>query len=102
MGIGCVCVNWHLLARYGALSLGHVERPQQRGARDKELVVDNVHAQTLASTPSECVLAVLRVAEVGVSGQRLLVGWERRVEPAVRAVIVGVGVFRLNAVDRPG
>lgn len=101
MSIGGMRVDRNLLACDGTCGLGHIERPQQRSTRDNELVIDNVHTQTLASTPSERVLAVLRIAEVGVFRQRLLVCWEGWVEPAVRTVVVGIGVFGCDAVDGP-
>lgn len=95
-------VDGHLLPRPRARHLGHVERPQDAGARDEQLDVDDVRAQALAAAPAEGVHAELAVAEVGVLGQGLLVCWEGRVEPSVWPVGFAVGISLGNAVDGPG
>jgi len=98
--VGCLCVDWHRPASAWADLLTKVEGPKHSSTKHEGLIVDNVLAQTRAAAEAERVHG-LALAEVGIAGEGLLIGWPTRLKPTLGPEVVAIGIFGWDTVQSP-
>ena len=93
-------VNGYSLTRQGTVFRPQLESPEHARAENEHLIVDDVLAEASTAAPAEAVHA-LAITEVGILGQRLLIGRPARLEKALGMEVLRIWVFRFNPVDGP-